>query len=72
MPKMYARAFRRHGLSAVGDGSQKTPGSCQGEYLASPEFSACGLGGFCFHFYPRGRSHVMPQVANLHINPSRR
>jgi len=26
----------------------------KGEYLASPEFSACGLGGFCFHFYPRG------------------
>ena len=41
----------------VGFETQKMPGSRQGEYLASPEFSAGGLGGFCFHFYPRGRSH---------------
>lgn len=26
----------------------------KGQFLASPEFSACGLGGFRFHFYPRG------------------
>merc|ERR1712107_884190 len=26
----------------------------KGQFIASPEFSACGLGGFSFHFYPRG------------------
>jgi len=26
----------------------------KGQFIASPEFSACGLGGFSIHFYPRG------------------
>merc|ERR1711957_891382 len=26
----------------------------KGEFLHSPKFSACGLSGFSFHFYPKG------------------
>lgn len=26
----------------------------KGQYISSPQFAACGLDGFSFHFYPRG------------------
>merc|ERR1740117_1488528 len=34
---------------------EKVRSSCsRGQFVASPTFSAGGLDGFCFHFYPRG------------------
>jgi len=38
----------------IEDVEQVRSRSSRGDHLASPEFSACGLDGFCFHFYPRG------------------
>lgn len=43
----------------------KTP---KGAYLASPEFSACGLNGFSFHFYPSGDDFAHEGFCSLYFH----
>lgn len=40
----------------------------KGDYFASPEFSACGLAGFCFHFYPRGDDFAEEGYCSLYFH----
>eukprot|EP00928_Gymnodinium_smaydae_P013305 TRINITY_DN14865_c0_g1_i3.p1 TRINITY_DN14865_c0_g1~~TRINITY_DN14865_c0_g1_i3.p1 ORF type:complete len:239 (-),score=51.56 TRINITY_DN14865_c0_g1_i3:97-780(-) len=40
----------------------------KGEFVASPHFSACGLDGFCFHFYPRGDDFADEGYCSLYFH----
>ncbi|CAK9031731.1 unnamed protein product [Durusdinium trenchii] len=40
----------------------------KGEFLPSPEFSAGGLGGFRFHFYPRGDVFCEEGYCSLYLH----
>lgn len=40
----------------------------KGDYLASPEFSACGVSGFQFHFYPRGDDFAEEGFCSLYFH----
>eukprot|EP00927_Polykrikos_kofoidii_P073798 TRINITY_DN69823_c0_g1_i1.p1 TRINITY_DN69823_c0_g1~~TRINITY_DN69823_c0_g1_i1.p1 ORF type:complete len:244 (-),score=44.88 TRINITY_DN69823_c0_g1_i1:139-870(-) len=40
----------------------------KGEFLASPEFSACGLTGFRFHLYPRGDDFAEEGYCSLYFH----
>lgn len=43
----------------------------KGAFLASPEFSAGGLGGFRFHFYPRGDDFCEEGYCSLYLHVPR-
>lgn len=40
----------------------------KGQFVASPEFSAGGLGGFSFHFYPRGDDFCEEGYCSLYFH----
>jgi len=40
----------------------------KGQHIASPEFSACGLDGFVFHFYPRGDDFADEGYCSLYLH----
>merc|ERR1711920_1030717 len=40
----------------------------KGQYLSSPEFSACGLDGFSFHLYPRGDDFCEEGYCSLYFH----
>jgi len=42
--------------------------SKRGEFVRSPEFSACGLGGFSLHFYPRGDDFCEEGYCSLYFH----
>jgi len=39
----------------------------RGEFITSPSFSAGGLDGFCFHFYPRGDNYCEEGYCSLYL-----
>jgi len=51
----------------IEDIEQKRSKCKQGEHIASPEFSAGGLDGFRFHFYPRGDDFAEEGYCSLYL-----